>query len=187
MGLSVMVTFTVLPSILYLPLTPFPEKLPDVVSPLKVAPFSVATFLASDTSVPGFFVAFMLKVRPSPSPPLPAEDGWVFGVVEEDPVRPVPREDLRGRRSGPLLCRLFVILPPPLERNSVGLVVTCPTSPCACPVASPARPLPAHPRLPQRPELRSVCPSPGPFLHLSTNLYYHNLYISYIVFLLFTI
>src|SRR5919199_6123642 len=69
-GLSVMVTFTVPPSILYLPSTPFPEKLPDVVSPLKVALLSLATFLASDTSVAGFFVAFMLKVRPPPAPPL---------------------------------------------------------------------------------------------------------------------
>src|SRR5918911_4625152 len=73
-GLSVMVTFTVPPSILYLPLTPFPEKLPDVVSPLKVASFSFATFLASDTSVLGFFVTLMLKVRPPLPPPLAAEE-----------------------------------------------------------------------------------------------------------------
>src|SRR5919199_4391785 len=77
-GLSVMVTLTVPPSILYLPLTPFPEKLPDVVSPLKVAPFAFATLLASDTSVLGFLVAFMLKVRPSSPPVAAAEEGWVL-------------------------------------------------------------------------------------------------------------
>ncbi len=57
---------TVLPSTLYLPSTPFPEKLPDVVSPLKVAPFSLATFLALDTNAVAFFAVFMLKVRPLP-------------------------------------------------------------------------------------------------------------------------
>ena len=72
-GLSVMVTFTLPPSILYLPLTPFPEKLPDVVSPLKVASFSFAILLASDTNVMGFLFALMLKVRPSPQPA--AEEG----------------------------------------------------------------------------------------------------------------
>ncbi len=56
--------FTVLPSTLYLPSTPFPEKLPDDASPLKVALFSFATFLASETNVLGLFVVFMLKVRP---------------------------------------------------------------------------------------------------------------------------
>src|SRR5215217_7526812 len=77
LGLSVMVTLTLPPSILYLPSTPLPEKLPDVVSPLKVALFSFATFLASDTSVLGFLVAFMLKVRPPPPspPPLAVEEG----------------------------------------------------------------------------------------------------------------
>src|ERR671916_397739 len=102
LGLSVMVTFTVPPSILYLPSTPLPEKLPDVASPLKVALFSFAIFLASETSVLGFFVAFMLKVRPSPPPPPPplaVEEVWVFLPVEGYPV---PREDLRGRRLGPL-------------------------------------------------------------------------------------
>ena len=95
LGLSVMVTFTVPPSILYLPLTPFPEKLPDVVSPLKVAPFSFATLLASDTSVLGFLVVFMLKVRPSPPPWAAAEEGWVFRPVGDEPTRPT---DLRERR-----------------------------------------------------------------------------------------
>ncbi len=119
LGLSVMVTFTVPPSILYLPLTPFPEKLPEVVSPLKVASFSFATFLASDTSVLGFFVALMLKVRPPPSPPpLAVEELEVFRPLEGDLVRPT---DLRGRRLGPLLCRLFVILPPP-DRDSDGQI-----------------------------------------------------------------
>jgi hypothetical protein len=93
-GLSVMVTFTVPPSILYLPLTPFPEKLPDVVSPLKVAPLSIATLLASATSVLGFLVAFMLKVRPSPW--AGAEEGWVFRAVGDEPT-PRPT-DLRERR-----------------------------------------------------------------------------------------
>src|SRR4051812_24379156 len=98
-----MVTFTVPSSILYLPSTPFPEKLPDVVSPLKLALFSCATFLASDTSVLGFFIAFMLKVRPAPpSPPLLAEEDLVFRAVEGDPERPTA---LRGRRLGPLPLR----------------------------------------------------------------------------------
>jgi hypothetical protein len=96
-GLSVMVTFTVPPSILYLPLTPFPEKLPDVVSPLKVAPFSFATLLASDTNVLGFLVAFMLKVRPSTPPPVAAaEEGLVFRPAGDEPT-PRPT-DLRERR-----------------------------------------------------------------------------------------
>lgn len=73
LGLSVMVTFTVPPSILYLPSTPFPEKVPDVVSPLKVALFSFATFSAADTKVLGLFVVFMLKVR-FPRPPRLAEE-----------------------------------------------------------------------------------------------------------------
>jgi uncharacterized membrane protein len=76
LGLSVMVTFTVLPSNVYLPFTPFPEKLPEFVSPLSVASFSFATFLASLTNVLGFFVVFMLKVRPSP-PPWLADEGVV--------------------------------------------------------------------------------------------------------------
>ena len=63
LGLSVMVTFTVPPSILYLPSTPFPEKLPELVSPLKVALFSSATFLASDTNVVGFFVGVLFLSR----------------------------------------------------------------------------------------------------------------------------
>src|SRR3954453_13466636 len=98
-----MVTFTVPPSSLYVPLTPFPEKLPEVVSPLKVALFSCATFLASDTSVMGLFVTFTLKVRPPPpSPPLATEEDRVFRPVKEDPVRP---PDLRKRRLGPLPLR----------------------------------------------------------------------------------
>src|SRR3954471_12842780 len=99
-----MVTFTVPPSSLYVPLTPFPEKLPEVASPLKVALFSCATFLASDTNVAGFFVTFTLKVRPPPppSPPLAAKEDGVLRPVEEDPVRPT---DLRKRRLGPLPLR----------------------------------------------------------------------------------
>jgi hypothetical protein len=137
LGLSVRVTVTVPPAILYLPSTPLPEKLPDVSSPLKVALFSFATFLASDTNVLGFFVVFMLKVRPPPlpSPPLAAEEGWVFRALEEDPVRPA---DLRGRRLGPLPLRapfaiptdpprnrLLDILPLPLDRSCQSLL-PCP-------------------------------------------------------------
>jgi hypothetical protein len=120
-----MVTFTVPPSILYLPSTPLPEKLPDVASPLKVALFSFATFLASDTNVLGFFIAFMLKVRPPPSPPpLAGEEGLIFRAGEEDPVRPA---SLRGRRLRSLPCRLFDIFPSP-DCNSVGFLVAgvCP-------------------------------------------------------------
>jgi hypothetical protein len=50
-------------------LTPLPEKLPEFVSPLRVASFCFATLLASLTNVLGFFVVFMLKVRPSSPPP----------------------------------------------------------------------------------------------------------------------
>jgi hypothetical protein len=73
-GFSVIVTCTVLPSKVYLPFTPFPEKLPEFVSPLRVASFSFATLLASLTNVLGFFVVFTLKVRPSP-PPWLADEG----------------------------------------------------------------------------------------------------------------
>jgi hypothetical protein len=38
-GLSVIVTFTPLSCIEYVPFTPLPEKLPDVVSPLKSTPY----------------------------------------------------------------------------------------------------------------------------------------------------
>ena len=107
-GLSVMVTFTVSPSILYLPLTPFPEKLPDVVSPLKVALFSFATLLASDTNVVGFLFAFMLKVIPSPR--LVAEEGRVFLPLEDEPARPT---GLRGRRPDPLARLPFATFLPP--------------------------------------------------------------------------
>lgn len=86
-----MVIFTVPPSILYLPSTPFPEKLPEVVSPLKVALFSFATFSAADTNALGLFVVFMLKVR---SPPR---------LTEEDPAS---RTDLRGRRWTPFPRRI---------------------------------------------------------------------------------
>jgi hypothetical protein len=99
LGLSVMVTFTVPPSISYLPFTPLPEKLPEFASPLKLALFSLATFLASDTSVPGLFVAFMLKVRPPP-PPLADDEGGVFRALEEDPA--LPPTFLPKRRFGPL-------------------------------------------------------------------------------------
>ena len=100
-----MVTFTVPPSILYLPSTPLPEKLPDAASPLKVALFSFATFLASETSVLGLFVAFMLKVRPPPpsaplAGPLADEEGWVFRPLKEYPR--LSPAFLPRRRFGPL-------------------------------------------------------------------------------------
>src|ERR671910_1493503 len=57
-----MVTVTSFLSILYTPLTPLAEKLPDVSFPLKSASFSIATLLALATNVPGSFAETKLNV-----------------------------------------------------------------------------------------------------------------------------
>src|SRR4028119_1059880 len=57
-----MVTVTSFLSILYTPLTPLAEKLPDVSFPLKSASFSIAALLALATNVPGSFAETKLNV-----------------------------------------------------------------------------------------------------------------------------
>src|ERR687898_2776339 len=57
-----MVTVTSFLSILYTPLTPPAEKLPDVSFPLKSASFSIAALLALATNVPGSFAETKLNV-----------------------------------------------------------------------------------------------------------------------------
>src|SRR5918993_954454 len=57
-----MVTVTSFLSILYTPLTPLAEKLPDVSFPLKSASFSFAALLALATNVLGSFAETKLNV-----------------------------------------------------------------------------------------------------------------------------
>jgi hypothetical protein len=60
-GLSIIVTVTPLPCIEYVPFTPLPEKLPDVVSPLKSTPYFLMP-AALATKVLGRSVVFTLIV-----------------------------------------------------------------------------------------------------------------------------
>ena len=60
--LSVMVTITVCPIMRYSPLTRSCEKRPECLSPTRVAPFSLAAFLALASSEEEFMVVSILKV-----------------------------------------------------------------------------------------------------------------------------
>jgi hypothetical protein len=57
-----MVTTTVCPAMWYSPLTMSCEKRPDCLLPIRIAPLSLAAFLALVSSEDGFMVVSILKV-----------------------------------------------------------------------------------------------------------------------------
>ena len=61
-GLSIIVRVKILSCIEYVPFTPLPEKLPDVVSPLKSTPYFIAAFSALAIKALGSSVKLTLNV-----------------------------------------------------------------------------------------------------------------------------